>query len=235
MKKVKLAKYLCKDVLNIKKKISIMALGQSQVGKTALVKKIFNLPNKIVKIKGGLDSDTDSVKTYTKVINGIELIYADSPGYFDSRGKDKNDENGKKILDYIQNNEIDIIFWVAKVGNICSLDQQDLLRQLIVKFGYGILKKMIIVLTHANCDAPIAYYKAYLKEKKSTQNEKKSVDIDDNINDNNDTNDSNDDDDDDDDDIIDSLDETDHVEVWKNILKLKRHHGSRKCLIFKRY
>jgi len=236
-KRVQLAKHWCDNMIGIKNNISIMSLGKSQTGKTSLVKKMFNLSNKIVKIKGGLGSDTDKVKTHTKIVNGVKLLYADTPGFFDSRGKDKDKENNNKIIEYIQNNEIDVIFWVAKIIDIFSLEQQDLLRQLITKFGDGILKKMLIVLTHANGDAPLSYYHAYLKEnKKKTDNTNK-----DNNNSNNDNT-----DDDADDDTYDTDDDTDdsdndddiilsnkvnHKEVWKRYIKDKKDDWQNKMNI----
>lgn len=166
--KIKLAKAYQSIVQNIKNKINILALGPSQVGKTALVKRLFNLKNSEVTLKGGLESDTTVLTTYKYNINGVTLNYTDSPGFFDSRGEQQNKENMEKIIDFINNNKIDLILWVSKLGTLVDINQIKLLESLSEKFGYNIWKKTIVVLTHANDVPPMEYF--YNEDKEYDEN-----------------------------------------------------------------
>ena len=156
-KRVRLAKQYGNLITGTgKKEISILALGPSQVGKTALVKRLFNLNDKELKLKGGLKSDTTKVETRTKIINGILVKYSDSPGFFDSGGKDK--ENLRKIITYLKNNDVDIVLWVIKINDIVFSSYKTLLINLTRQFGKDIWNKTIIVLTHANDIPPDEYF-----------------------------------------------------------------------------
>ena len=157
-KRVELSKLYCEELGDEKNVLDIMALGKSQVGKTALVKRLFNISDEKIKLKGGTDSDTEHIIVYRETINGIDIGYADAPGYFDSRGIKKNIENEEKIVDHITNQPVDVIFWVSKVTDIVDSNTYNLLCTLIRKFGTGILKKMLVVLTYANIDPPDEYY-----------------------------------------------------------------------------
>lgn len=139
-----------------KPEINILALGPSQVGKTALVKRIFNLNNKTVKLNGGTASDTSFVSTYKYVINEIVLNYTDTPGFFDSRGTEE--ENMERIVDFIKKTPIDIIIWVSKMGTLIDINQINLLKSLTGTFGKNIWRKTIVVLSHANSNPPQEYY-----------------------------------------------------------------------------
>lgn len=150
----------CQDLFKlIKKDLNLLALGLSQVGKTALVKRLFKLSDQQLKLNGGISSDTVDIRTYSCLINGVTLNYTDCPGYFDSRGTEMAAENSRKIIDFIKNNSIDIILWVSKIGDIIDLNQKNLLKSLSDKFGNNIWKKTIIILTHANDLPPDEYYK----------------------------------------------------------------------------
>jgi len=139
------------------KQISLLALGSSQVGKTSFVKKIFNLGDKII-LKGGIESDTENVEIHKSLINGVNFIYADCPGFFDSRGEEKNNENINKITDYVTKNKIDIILWFSKIDDVVDLNQQEILIEITKKSGDNIWKKIIVVLTHANNIPPEEYF-----------------------------------------------------------------------------
>lgn len=147
-----------------KKEIKIMALGPSQVGKTALMKQLFGLDDKEVQLKGGLQSDTTEVETREKTINGITIKYSDSPGFLDSRGQDK--ENLQKIMDHLKNG-VDIILWVIKIHDIVNSSYQKLLEFLTDQFGYKIWKKTIVVLTYANDKPPEEYFEDYDSDNES--------------------------------------------------------------------
>lgn len=157
-KKINASKKYQRIFKSIKSVVRILALGETGVGKTALVKSLFDLKNHELKLKGGVESDTEFVKTYEYKINEIILMYTDSPGFFDTRGSDKAKKNMKQIMNYIENNEIDIILWVSKIGDLVHEKHCKLLKKLTKAFGVKVWKKTVIVLTHANELPPDEYY-----------------------------------------------------------------------------
>jgi AIG1 family len=156
--KFKLVKFYVNKFMLGKKVIKLLALGPTQVGKTALVKRLFSLNDATLKLKGGLKSDTNFVRTFEDKINDVDFHYTDSPGFFDSRGTEQDVENMEQISRYIEENQIDIILWVFKVSDILDLKQKEKLIELTTKFGTNMWRKSIIVLTHANGLPPEEYY-----------------------------------------------------------------------------
>jgi GTPase SAR1 family protein len=152
--KIRIIKEYQNLVENTKKKINILSLGPTQSGKTALIKRLFNID--FIKLKGGTSSDTDDINVYQEIINNVLLTYTDTPGFFDSRNKEN--ENMEKICNNIHTSTTDIIFWVSKMGHVPDINQKNLLKMLTSKFGKNIWKKTIVILTHANTKAPIEYY-----------------------------------------------------------------------------
>lgn len=152
---------LCVTQIGISKKtINLMSLGPTGVGKSAFVKKLFNLNDQTLKLKGGLASDTEFVKTYQDTINGILFKYTDCPGFFDSRGEQQDKQNLDQISTYIKDDgkDIDIILWVFKLQDILNLKYKQKLIELTKLFGTNMWKKSMVVLTHANQIPPEEYY-----------------------------------------------------------------------------
>lgn len=157
-KKINASKKYQNIFKSIKSVVNILALGETGVGKTALVKSLFDLKNNELKLKGGVRSDTDFVKTYKYKINEVTLLYTDSPGFFDTRGSDKAKKNMSQIISHIKKNDIDIVLWVAKICDLVNEKHFNLLEKLTKLFGVDVWKKTIIVLTHANNLPPDEYY-----------------------------------------------------------------------------
>ena len=155
--KIKIARHYITKYAQ-KKTIRMLALGGTQCGKTALVKKLFNLNDDTLKMRGGLESDTSHIQTYHGQINGIDVEYVDSPGFFDTRGEDQDAQNMAEICGFIRQNEIDVIMWVFKTDDVLDLKQKKRLKKLTKEFGDAVWKKSLIVLTHANNLPPDEYY-----------------------------------------------------------------------------
>jgi len=136
------------------KKMRIVVFGKTQVGKTATIKNIFNLKN--LKLGGNVESDTFEIKEYTTVINDIELILVDTPGYFDSKRRDT--ENFANLKKYFSKNEVHLILWFTKINDIIDSNEQDISLMLKNEFGETFWKHTIVILTHANDPPPQEYF-----------------------------------------------------------------------------
>lgn len=137
--------------------LKILLLGPSQVGKTMLIEKLFGIKKST--IKGGMGSDTSHIKPMTQTVNKVKITFVDCPGFFDSRGKDVEEQNMKKLMEYVENNKFDLILYVQKCGTMIDRVHQELIKDINKKLGADIWRKTIIVLTHANEGAPEEYYK----------------------------------------------------------------------------
>ena len=157
-KKIHASKKYQKIFKSIKSIVKILALGETGVGKTALVKSLFDLKNNQLRLKGGVESDTEFMKTYQYNINEVTLLYTDSPGFFDTRGTAKAKKNMIQIIEHIKENEIDIILWVARIGDLVTEKHYNLLCKLTKLFGSNVWKKTVVVLTHSNDLPPDEYY-----------------------------------------------------------------------------
>jgi len=184
---------LSSSVKNKKKKLRILVLGQSQAGKTSTAKRIFR--QKSIKIKYGIESDTSDVTEYVFTVNGIQIIYYDTPGFFDTRGIEQDVINFSKIIDFIKNTKIDFVFWVAKIGDVCGSHYKKLLYDLSNSLGVDIWSKTIIILTCANGNAPDKFY----ENKKNSENSSESSFSD-----------------------ADEFTELDHIIAWKKYTKKKK-------------
>lgn len=158
--KVKLLKEYTEKLSKSKKRIKFMLMGPSQCGKSSFIKQVTGISDEDLKLKNGMTSDTTKVKEYRINRNGIEIIIVDTPGTYDSRGEDIEEQNSKEIEKYIEKNkDIDIILWVTKIDNIFDGSQQKTIKEYSAKFGKKIWKKCIIVLTYANsASIPDGFY-----------------------------------------------------------------------------
>lgn len=156
--KLNIMKALLPKYKQRQKNIRLLAIGPTQVGKTLFLKRLFNLNDLTIKMRGGLMSDTAFFKIYESIINGISFSYTDIPGFFDTGGNDKNKENMDKLAMYIKDNEVDIILWTSKLQDIIDSNRQEHITNLTKRFGKQFWKRTLIVLTHANEVAPEEYY-----------------------------------------------------------------------------
>jgi len=138
-------------------KCRIIVFGKTQVGKTATIKNLFGI--KELKLKGGTRSDTDEIKEYVTQINGVELWLVDTPGFFDSDGRDQ--ANFEKIKEYMSKNEIHLILWLAKLSDMPNIKERELIGSLTSTFTPTIWSNLVVVLTHANETPPQEYFEEY--------------------------------------------------------------------------
>ena len=152
-------------------RIDIIVFGKTQVGKTATVKSLFGLSD--LKLKGNLKSDTQEIKEYEMKINNVTLGYTDTPGFFDSEGRDN--DNYQKLKKYLITKKFHLIFWFAKVEDIIDSKEKEIIDKLSKDFGKKIWNNLIIVLTHSNNNPPDEYINMVENE----ENAKKIICIDD--------------------------------------------------------
>jgi hypothetical protein len=135
----------------------ILSIGPTQIGKTSTIKNLLKVD---IKIGKNTESDTDKISEYTKVFDNdgysIDFIYADTPGFFDSR--DRDDKHFEELCAYIRNNKIHVILFFAKFTDIIDGKYRELFAKLVTKFGTGFLNKTMVVLTRAMDGIPIEYY-----------------------------------------------------------------------------
>ena len=153
-------------------RINIIVFGKTQVGKTATVKSLFGLSD--LKLKGNLKSDTSEIKEYEMKINNVTLGYTDTPGFFDSEGRDES--NYQKLKQYLIKKKFHLIFWFAKVEDIIDSREKEIIEKLTKDFGKEIWDNLIIVLTHANNNPP----DEYINEIEEEENKNKLISLDDN-------------------------------------------------------
>lgn len=189
--KIELAKKYCNIISKEKKTIYALILGDSQQGKSSFVKQLFQISDADLQIKRNLESDTTEVKEYRIEKNGITFVFVDCPGFHDSRGKEIEKRNMKKIIEYINNNnsKIDVIFWVSRLDRILDSAHKDAIEKLTKKYGNDIWSKSIIILTCANSSPiPESYFEnsddsddesaeedSYLDEKKNFEKMEKDA------------------------------------------------------------
>ena len=138
----------------------IVVFEKTQVGKTATIKNIFNLKN--IKLGGNLESDTFEIKEYRAVINDIELILVDTPGYFDTKRRDA--VNFVKLKQYFSKNDVHLILWFSKINDVIDSNEQDISMMLKKEFGDTFWKHTLVILTHANSSPPQEYFLELKKE-----------------------------------------------------------------------
>eukprot|EP00734_Pompholyxophrys_sp_LG126_P000004 Pompholyxophrys_sp_v1_NODE_1_length_32789_cov_6.460653.p4 type:complete len:493 gc:universal NODE_1_length_32789_cov_6.460653:10026-8548(-) len=137
-----------------KKTIKILIIGATQKGKTSLACLISKINKKELdgaRINGfGLESDTTTIKEYKLTRNGVDLIWIDTPGWWDSRGEKQDSANKALIEQYIEKNkDIDVIMFVAKLGDTLDKNLQQSIADFGQKCGSKIWNKCLLVLTYA--------------------------------------------------------------------------------------
>lgn len=150
--KVKLMKKYSKQLKN-KKRIKIVLIGKTQNGKSKFIKYLLNLKDVDMPInESNLGSDTDNIREYYAIKNGIEIHMVDTPGKDDTRGKDVDARNYQNILTYLrENNDIDLIFFVDKLENVICQNTVNMIEELTKLYGVNVWQKCMVILTHANC------------------------------------------------------------------------------------
>lgn len=161
------------------KDTKILIIGVTQVGKTTLIEQIY--VNKIPRNEsGGLDSDTVVIKEYCIENNGANIIFVDTPGFFDTDPL-KREKNLEQILEYIQKNHesIGAIWLCQKKGNPC-IYENELKRIFNLNipdsdeiFDMDYWKRLSIKITHAN-DKP---HKCYYNEAFGNDSDLKDLDL----------------------------------------------------------
>lgn len=158
-----------------KKTIKILIIGATQKGKTSLACLISGVDKKDLKKdekdaqdqtrRFGLTSDTSEIKQFILNRNGVELIWVDTPGWWDSRGEEQNQTNKDLIEDYIaQNKDIDVVMFVAKLGDTLDGNLQKSISDFGKKCEKHIWDKSVIVLTNALSVSPPTEYMEIAQE-----------------------------------------------------------------------
>lgn len=139
-----------------------IVLGNTQVGKSSTIKRLFSIPSDVLTIKDGTKSDTSTFSEYFIEVNNSKLVFVDGPGFLDSEdmnGKLDEDPNIQGLVDYIlASDEIHILFLFFKISDIADKMHKRLIEKLGEKLGKQIWKKTIIILTHANDKPPEQYF-----------------------------------------------------------------------------
>ena len=159
--KLRLAQTYLKSILgHDKKAIKIVALGETQQGKTSTIKYLFQLSDDELKVKKGLESDTIRITEYIIEKYGITLIFVDFPGFHDTRGPRQEKKNKESIEDYFRDNkDIDIILLVSRIGCVLDSKQKGAIEELTKKYSSKMWEKCIVILTYANSESiPSTYY-----------------------------------------------------------------------------
>jgi GTPase SAR1 family protein len=138
-------------------KCNIVIFGKTQVGKTATIKNLFGV--KELQLKGGIKSDTVEVKEYIQDVNNVQVTLVDTPGFFDSDGRDN--ANFEKIKTYMTNNNVHLILWLAKLSDMPNIKERELIEDLTTQFGSNVWQNLVVVLTHANETPPQEYFEEY--------------------------------------------------------------------------
>lgn len=170
--KLKMADEYCSLISEKKKVIKILAVGDTQQGKTSTVKYLFQIPDSELCIKNNLESDTKEIKEYEIKKGNVTLKYVDCPGFNDSRGENQKIQNKKEITKYFQrNNDIDLIFWVSKLDRILDSNHKQLINEL-TNFSNNIWERSIIILTCANSSSiPDCYFPINQNDTDNTEEE----------------------------------------------------------------
>lgn len=147
----------CADLSQIiekfkKKKMSvrIVCVGRTQVGKSETIRNLIDVQD--IPIGNGYESQTSVVKPYAHCVNGVEMIFVDTPGFYDSKGNSK--QYDKDLKSYMSSNKINLILWFARLTDTLDECEQNSIQRMRMIMGENPWKHTIIVLTHANSGAP---------------------------------------------------------------------------------
>jgi hypothetical protein len=154
-----------------KKEVRILLLGGTQTGKSATANYVLNLNNKIGNGKN-TKSDTNDIKSYSIIQNGIKIIIDDIPGFGDTKDNNSSDEGDvcrddvfyNKIVDHIgkcnlnEDTTFDVILWIAKIDDVITRFTRETINNLTNDLGKEIWKNTMIILTHCNSVTPPQMY-----------------------------------------------------------------------------
>jgi len=149
-----------------KKNIKVIALGNTQNGKSSTIKYVFNI-EKIV-TGNNMKSDTSKITEYDYVQNGITVTIVDVPGFHDTEGRAH--VFYQMILKYIKDcnqsdtTKIDVILWISKIDEVITTYTQEMITKLTRDLGSDFWKKTMIVLTHSNSIVPPDFYETMAVE-----------------------------------------------------------------------
>lgn len=140
-----------------------LVMGRTGVGKSSTIKILFSIPQEKLSVGDGTSSSTSDVTEYKISVNGCNLIFADTPGLYDTRGKETDDENMEKILRYVkETKDIHIFFLFFKIGDMVDLSHKTLISRFEEVLGKDVWDRTIIILTHANeCPPEEYFYKGF--------------------------------------------------------------------------
>jgi predicted GTPase len=130
---------------------TILIFGKTGAGKSSILNSITNSSSKIFPEGESNSSETQEIKAVIHKLfnNGVNCLFIDSPGLFDSGKKDK--ENMKKMSKYIQKSGYSIIIFAYSILEP-KIDQSFYitLEMLTEIFGESVMSRVYFVLTHLN-------------------------------------------------------------------------------------
>ena len=129
--------------------ITLLIIGRTGQGKSALANSIFEMNEKIAKEGADTDGCTAISRTYhyPNVVPGISIIVIDTPGLQDTQGKEDA---------YIQqmkqkHKEVSLVLYCMKMTDhrLCN-DDKVAIKKLDQAFGWEFWERVVFVLTFAN-------------------------------------------------------------------------------------
>jgi hypothetical protein len=133
-----------------RRQITLVTAGRSGAGKSTLIGNMLQLKGDAApRSQHGPSSTTTKVKTYTNIMNGVEVKIIDTPGLA------ATDVNEAKIIAQLQaesGSEADMLLYCVSLLPNSKIDEQDakVIKTLKVAFGPDIWSHAIFVLTFAN-------------------------------------------------------------------------------------